>query len=129
MADRHSKLTQAVPSSRTRADHVTSISYKQWIIPYEIPVFLQSGNGPKLVNKFLETLCRFLVLKHLKTAVNQLQSNWQTQKFNRTRRSGLHHYVSEHQWDMDIPVKLTQGYTTEIEGLTTTELFRLVLLE
>lgn len=51
----------------------------KWAIPYRIPANVLTDNGTQSVSKFLETMCNFLALKHLKTPAPQPKSNGQAE--------------------------------------------------
>lgn len=52
MTDRYSKLTRVIPTKRKTATDVVLIFVDHWVIPYGIPRWLLTDNGPKFVQNF-----------------------------------------------------------------------------
>ena len=128
MTDRYSKLTRAVPSTKTTAPQVALIFLDNWVIPYGIPSYVLTDNGPQFTSKFFACLCAFLGSKLLNTTAYHPQTNGQAERFNRTIVARMRHYVNEHQTDWDDYVQpLTYGYNCQVHRTTGTTPFSLVL--
>lgn len=115
MTDRYSRLTRAVPTSKTSATHILSISYDNFILPYGIPTYLLTDNSTQSVSsEFFKTICHFLGMKHLKTIAYHHQTSEQAERYNRMLIARLHHYRARHQhgWDSFVQpltyMKITQ---------------------
>lgn len=73
MTDRYSKLTQPVPAAKTSATQVKNIFLDHSIIPFGIPNYVLTDNGPQLINKIFATICGYLGVKHLTTTAYRLK--------------------------------------------------------
>lgn len=67
IAERYYKLTQAVPSARTSATQVGNVFLDYWIVPFGIPSYVLTNNGPSFVRKFFATVCGYLNVEDLTT--------------------------------------------------------------
>lgn len=56
MTDRYSKLTTALPTSKTSARHIASMLMDNWIHLYEMPDYVLTENGTQFICKFFEFL-------------------------------------------------------------------------
>lgn len=128
MTDLNSKLTRAVPTSKTSALHVPSIFCNHLIAAYKIPAYLLTNNGTQFVSQIFETICNYLGLKHSQPRMSSLDQG-QAERYNRILISSLPNYVAEHHFDCNILVQtLTFAYNTEVNRSTGTIPFSLVLL-
>lgn len=59
ITNRYTKLTRAIPSSKTTETHGASIFLDHFIVSYGIPGFFLTDNCPPFVRKFFETFCTF----------------------------------------------------------------------
>lgn len=66
---------------KTTASHVEDAFGDNWIIPFGIPNFLLSYNGPNFVSRFFASIWGFLRLKHLTKSTYYRQTNGQTERF------------------------------------------------
>lgn len=83
MTDHYSKLTQAVPPSKTKATRVKSIFYKHWTMSHGILVCLLTDSGPQFVSKFFKSICNLLGMTLLNTRMHQVQTDFQAKLHNR----------------------------------------------
>lgn len=60
MTDQYSKLTRAMPTSKTRATLMATMFFQNSIVPFGIAAYLLTDNGTKFVRHFFETICDFL---------------------------------------------------------------------
>ena len=128
LTDRYSKLTRAIPTGKTTATTVATIFVDHWVIPYGIPNYVLTDNGPQFVAKFFASVCLALGVKHVTTTAYHPRTNGQTERFNRTIVTRLRHYVGEHQDDWDLYVQLlTYAYNAQVHRSTRTTPYSLVL--
>lgn len=104
MTDRYSKLTKAVPTSKTTASHIVSLSMDNRIMQSDIKTHVLAGNRTQFVGKFFKSLCAFSGTKHLTIPAHHPQTNGQTERLNKTIIVTLQQHVAEHQRDWDIRV-------------------------
>lgn len=97
--DRYSKLTVAIPASKTTAPLVASMFMDHWIVLYSVPKTLLTGGQTQFLSKFFAILCALLRVEHLTPAAYYSQTNNQTKLSSKTIFSYLPQYVAEHQLD------------------------------
>lgn len=102
ITDKYSKLTRAIPNSKILSTHMSNIFLDHWIIPFGIPSYLLTDNGPQIVRKLFATVCGSLVVKHVTTTAYHPQTNCQAKRFNRTIVTRLRLYVTDHQRDCNL---------------------------
>lgn len=83
ITDLYSKATRAVSTLKTRATHVVNLFVDHWFIPYGIPTYLQTNNGPQFVSMFFTTVCALLEVKNLTPTAYLSQLNVQTGQFKK----------------------------------------------
>lgn len=105
ITDRYSKVTRAIPTSKTASTHAANIFFEHWVIPYGIPKYLLTDNGPQFTSKFFAMICSLLGVKHLTTTAYHPQTKGQVEHYNKTIVTRLRHYVAEHQRDWDTLVQ------------------------
>lgn len=72
------------------------------IIPYGIPKFMLTDNGPQFVSKLFTAVCAFLVISQLTTTTTYYpQTNLKTDLYNATLISRLRNYLNDYQTDWD----------------------------
>lgn len=54
MTDKYSKLSRAGPTAKTSATQVANIFLVYWIIPFGIPSYLLTGNGPQFLSRVFQ---------------------------------------------------------------------------
>lgn len=101
VTDRYKNLKRAIPVKNTTAPHVSAIVLDHWIIPYDIPTYLLTGNGPQFVVKFLTALYALLETNKLTATEYHPQTNGKTESYNKNIVARLRHYFPEHQQDWD----------------------------
>lgn len=119
MNDRYSRLTRAVPVSKTTASRAALTIIDNWIMPYGIPNFLLTDSGQQFVRKFFNALCSILGIKQLTTTAVHCKHS-RTERYNKTIVARLHQYVNEHlsHWDL-FAQSLTYGTAnkyTDLQG-------------
>lgn len=125
---RYSKLTRAVPLTKTTANHVATAFLENWVISYEIPNYLLTDNGLQFVAKFFAAICLYMGLNQVTTTAYHPQTNGQTERYNKTIVARLRHYVAEHQSDWDVYVQpLTYDYHSQVHSSKKTTPFSLTL--
>lgn len=67
ISDRYSKLTHAIPPSKTTYTHIANLFFNHWIVLYVIPTHLLTDTNVQLTNKHFAALCNLLGVKHLTT--------------------------------------------------------------
>lgn len=98
--------------------HVADVFLKDWVIPNAIPSYLLIYSGPQFVPKFFASVCAYLGVKQLTTTAYNLQTNGQTERYNKTVVDTLWNYVAEHEYDWDEFVHyLTFAYNTQIHWI------------
>lgn len=70
-----------------------------YIIFYGFPKLILTDNQPQLVAKFFAARCKTMRLKHLTTTFYHPDTNSQTERYNGTLATRLHHSVAEHHSD------------------------------
>lgn len=111
---RYSKLTQAVPTSRTTVTHVVTVLVYHWLIPYSISPYLLTDNGVRFVSESFATVCALIGVEHLTSKAHFPQTNKQAKQFNKIFLTSLRYYVTEHwkEWDTFLQ-QLTHSYKTQ----------------
>lgn len=128
ITDRFSKLAQVTPLVSTTAPAVANAFVENWVIPYGIPKFVLSDNGPQFVAKFFEAICVLLGLKHLTTTAYHPQSNGQTERYNQTLATRLRIFTNQHEKNWDRLIQpLTYAYNAQVHRTTGETPFSLVL--
>lgn len=61
------------------------------IIPYGIPMYLRTDNGPQFVGKCFTTLCETLGAKQFTNTTYHPQINSQKERYNKTIVSQIRH--------------------------------------
>lgn len=128
MTNRYTKLTRAIPLSKTTAAHVATAFLGNWIYPYGITGTVLSDNGSQFISAFLKTVCRVLGTRHVFTTSYHPPTNGNTELYNKTLVDRLRHYISEHQddWDQYIQPR-TYSYNTQVHRSTGFTPFNLTL--
>lgn len=128
MKDCYSKLSWAIMMVIVTAVHVVSIFFDHCIVTYGVSTYLLMYNEPQYIAKFFEIMCRLLGVKHLTTTTYHSQAIGQSEHYNKTTLLRLHHYVTDHQCNWDIYIKLmTYAINTHIYWWTSTTQFSLIL--
>lgn len=95
--------------------HVALILLDAYVIPYGIPRYLLTYDGPQYVAKFFTPVCAYLEVKQIKTTVYQSQTNGQTESYHKIRIAKMRHYFAEQQEDWDEYVQhLTYAYNAQV---------------
>jgi len=128
ITDRFSKLAQVTPLASTTAPVVADAFVSHWVIPYGLPTYLLTDNGPQFVAKFFEAVCVTLSLNHVTTTAYHPQTNGQTERYNHTLATRLHIFTNENhkKWDRLIE-PLTYAYNCQVHRTTNETPFSLVL--
>ena len=128
ITDRFSKLAQVTPLSSTTASAVANAFVENWVIPYGMPSFLLTDNGPQFVAKLFEAVCLMLGLKHVTTTAYHPQTNGQTERYNQTLAIRLRIFTDQHNKDWDRLIQpLTYAYNSQVHRTTNETPFSLVL--
>lgn len=118
---RYSKLTRANPTSKTNATDIAKVFYRRWIISFVILKYLLTNNGPQFVSKLSPSVCSYLGVEHLITAVYRPLTDGQTERFKQTTVTWLRLYVLEHQRGCDFYVQaFTHTFNTQVHRSTNT---------
>lgn len=72
-----------------------------WVMPYEVPEFLQAKNGLKFGSKIFTEMCTYLDSRLLKTTAYNRQTNGWKIKYHKTLAMQLCQYLNERQDDWD----------------------------
>jgi len=119
ITDRFSKLAQVTPLSSTTAPAVANAFIEHWVIPYGLPAFLLSDNGPQFVGKFFEAICLTLKVKHVATTAYHPQTNGQTERYNQTLATRLRIFTDSNNKDWDRLIQpFTYAYNTQVHRTT-----------
>ena len=119
ITDRFSKLAQVTPLSSTTAPAVANAFIEHWVIPYGLPAFLLSDNGPQFVGKFFEAICLTLKVKHVATTAYHPQTNGQTERYNQTLATRLRIFTYSNNKDWDRLIQpFTYAYNTQVHRTT-----------
>lgn len=97
ITDLYSKLIKAAPTSKTTAAIVARVFVKYWINNYGIPGRVLTDIRPQFTSKFFSMVCAELGIETLTTSEYNSHCNGQVERFNRTLKSRLVHYVAEHE--------------------------------
>lgn len=125
---RHSKITKAIPFSKTTATPVVNVFLDHWIVPYGIPNRMLSDNGPQFVIKFFAMFCELLDLYDFTKIAYHPQTSEQIESHNRTIVASLLYYVSEHQDNLDNSAsRLRSRNNTQTHRSTGTSVLGLLL--
>lgn len=63
MTDRYSELTRAAPGGKKSATQEKNLFLDDWIIPFGIPSYAQTANGPQIVSDFFSSVRGYLRVK------------------------------------------------------------------
>ena len=128
IADRFTKLVRTVPLKRITAYSVARAFVHNWIFVYGIPLDVLTDNGAQFASRFFADVCRILRAKLRFTTTYHPQANGQVERFNRTIKAALRHYIGEHpkDWDLYTDV-LTFAYNCQVHSSTNYAPFELVL--
>lgn len=80
----YSKLTHAMPTSKTTSTHSAKLFFDHWILRNRIVECLLTDNGVQLASNLFSPICTFLRIKHLKTVPSYLQTNSQAKRYNKS---------------------------------------------
>jgi len=128
MADRFTKLTQAVPLRRITAYDVAVAFVEHWVFKYGPPETLLSDNGSQFVAHFFQRVCKLLHTANVFTTTYHPQTNGQVERFNRSLTAMLRSYVDEHPKDWCAYTSaLCYAYNMAVHRSTNTTPFELVL--
>ena len=75
MTDRFSKLTQAVPLTKIKAQDVAAAFLNEWVFKYGPPKHLVSDNGSQFVSLFFQRVCQLLRINNKYTTTYHPQTN------------------------------------------------------
>lgn len=77
------------------------IFLEHYIVPFEIPSYLHTDNGPRLVCKFSASICSFFDAQQLETTAYHPQTNRPAKWYSHTITARLQNYIAQHQrsWD------------------------------
>jgi len=108
---RFTKLMRAIPMDGSSAVDCASVVLDHWVGAYGPPDRLLSYGGPQFTSHFWGQVYILLSIEPKVTAPSHLQTNWQTERFNRTMQTIHNHYVAKHprSWDQLFGV-LTLAY-------------------
>lgn len=81
-AIRYTKLTCATPTAKIISQYLETVLLDNWILPYGIPNYVLTDNGPQFVSKYFMTLCLFLGFKKLTNTAYHRQTNGQVERYN-----------------------------------------------
>ena len=128
IADRFTKLTQAVPLSSTTAAVVAAAFVDEWVFKYGVPRTLLADNGKQFSSQFFRGVSQLLGITNTFTSAYHPQTNGMVERFNRSIVNMLRNYVNDHQDDWDQYVRaLTFAYNCGVHRSTGTTPFDLVL--
>jgi len=101
ITDRFIKLVRAIPMDGTSAVDCDSVVLDYWVGADGPPDQLLSDGGPQFTSHFWGQVCNLLSIEPTVTSPSHPQTNWQTERFNRTMHTILNHNVAEHprSWD------------------------------
>lgn len=91
--DRYSKLTRAIPTSKTTVSRLANLFLDHWIVPFGVPTYLLTDYVPKFGSKSFQSVSRKLGIKHLSATSYHPQTNGKAQRFNKIIVTCLRHYV------------------------------------
>lgn len=77
ITDFYTKLTRAIHISKAWTLYVEIILFDKLLVPYGIPSFLSTENGPQFVGKLFENLCLDLNVEYLTTTTYHPQKTGQ----------------------------------------------------
>lgn len=128
MADRYTKLTKAIPNSKTNATTIARIFLEKWVANYGILSKLLSDNGPKFAEKFFMEVCSTLGVDNIPITQYQRPTNSQAEHFHSTLISRLLRYASEHYtgWDTYL-LQPMHAYNVQVYRSITVSPFSLAL--
>lgn len=72
--DKHSKLTEALPTGKTSFVYVANVLIGFWRVPYVTSAYILAENRVQYTIKLLATLCTVLFVKHLATTAFRPQN-------------------------------------------------------
>jgi len=113
ITDRFTKLVRAIPMDGTSAVDCASVVLDYWVAAYCPPDRLLSDGGPQFTSHFSGQVCNLLSIEPKVTSPSHMQTNGQTERFNRTMHTTLNHNVAEHprSWDQLLGA-LTMAYNS-----------------
>lgn len=109
--------------AKITANMVSKAFIVHWIIPYGIPNFVLTYNGPQFTEKCFASMFGYQQFTHLTTTSYHLRDNGQTERYKKTLMDRLGHYVGEHQNYRDDYVHLLYGYKIQFHLSTKTTPF------
>lgn len=80
MTDRHPKLLRALPTAQTSATHVSNILLEHWSIPFGIPSYVLTDDGPQFVIKRFAAIYKYLGVKYVTETAYFLQTDGQIER-------------------------------------------------
>lgn len=107
MADRNSKVTRANSTKKTTATNVTHILVGDWAESFGISERVLTDIGPHFPGKFFDAIWARLATILMTTTAYYPQTSGQTERYNKTILSQLHHYINEQHdaWDTFIQLQ------------------------
>jgi len=92
ITDRFTNLVRAIPMDGTSAMDRSSVILDSWVAFYGPPDRLLSDGGPQFTSHFWGQVCNLLSIEPEAISPSHLQTNGQTERFNRTMLTILNHY-------------------------------------
>lgn len=89
MTDSFSKLTKAIPTTKTTATAVATIFLERLGINFDVPIKVLTDNGPQFTSKVFSPTCAQHSVKAIKTTEYHTQANRQVKRFNQAVLSTL----------------------------------------
>ena len=128
ISDRYTKLTKTVPLKSQSATEVAKAFVNEWVFNYGPPLDLLADNGKCFTSKFFQDVCRIINVHNSFTTTYHPQANGQVERFNRTIKSAIRSYLSDHPMDWDLYTgALTFAYNCQPHSSTALAPFELVL--
>lgn len=97
MTNCYSKLTRAILVPEIAVPRVAVVGLEDWISPYGIPSTIMTDRGLLSVSKICAMLFAAIGTKVIATMEYHIQSNLQTERFNKLLVLPLPHFIGEHQ--------------------------------
>lgn len=116
MADRFSKLSKAISTTKTTSTSVGTIIFEHGVSNVDIPTKLLTDNGPLFTSTFFPDICTELDVERISTTEYHSQSNVPVELINQTIAFRLRHYMVEHRkgWDISV-LPLTFAYNVQVD--------------
>lgn len=120
MTERYLKLIMVSPIKNKTGIDIARIFVEDWIMQYSLPKRWLTNTSSQFIVKFVNNMWVESCIWPIKTTGYRMQTNWQTQRGNKTQIISLQRrYMSVHHTDRDTFIQvLTYAYNAQSHAAT-----------